>query len=57
MLGEQIYYPDAEFVEGDVVEVSRRMWPGMNKQGGIAKITGIHRDNGKKYSTVKYSGT
>lgn len=39
---------DTEFKLDDVVEVSRRMWPGINKQGGIAKIIGIHRDDGKK---------
>ena len=47
---------DAEFGLGDIVEVSRRMWPGMNKQGGIAKITGIHRDNGTSCERTMYLG-
>lgn len=34
------------FVVGEIVEVMRRMWPGMNKPGGIARITKIHYDSG-----------
>ncbi|RYH21510.1 hypothetical protein EON65_20510 [archaeon] len=35
------------FSMGEIVEVMRRMWPGMNKPGGIARITLIHYDSGK----------
>ena len=42
-----------DFRIDDIVEVRRRMWPGINKQGGRAKITGIHYIEGK--SNLSYS--
>ena len=38
---------EVEFQVGDVVDVMRRMWPGINKPGGVARITKIRFDEGK----------
>lgn len=32
------------FVEGDVVRVVQRQWPGVNKQGGIARVLKVNAD-------------
>lgn len=37
----------AGFAVGMVVEVMPRLWPGMNKQGGAARITKVHYNAGK----------
>lgn len=48
-----------EFIEdfqiGDLVEVASRTWPGINKQGGLAKITKINEDGtfGVSYIVVR----
>ena len=31
---------------GDVVDVMARMWPGINKHGGVARITKVTVDDG-----------
>ena len=43
--------------EGDLVEVMPRKWPGINKDGGTAKITSIHppRSKGKKRTNKRRS--
>ena len=46
-----IAHPEAEsqeidFVIGDVVDVTRRMWPGVNKPGGVGRITKIRYNEG-----------
>ena len=37
---------EADFVpkEGDLVEVMRRKWAGVNDEGGLAKVTKVHSD-------------
>lgn len=32
----------AAFAEGDLVQVLKRQWPGMNKEGGAARVTRVH---------------
>lgn len=40
---QQIHHlTNPAITEGSMVEVERRMWPGMNKPGGFAKVTKIH---------------
>lgn len=36
------------FLKGHVVEVMPRLWPGMNKQGGTARVTGVHYTSGAR---------
>jgi hypothetical protein len=36
----------SKFVVRDVVEVMARIWPGINKQGGVARVTNVHFDEG-----------
>ena len=46
--------PAIPFSVSDVVRVEARMWPGINKPGGVARITKVHpSDDGNKYN-VKY---
>jgi hypothetical protein len=33
---------NALFVVNDVVEVMPRMWPGINKPGGVGKVLKVH---------------
>jgi hypothetical protein len=40
MASQPISYPDYNI--GDLVSVERRCWPGMNKEGGVGKITCRH---------------
>lgn len=47
MLSGQTHDSAAQFQPGMVVEVMPRLWPGMNKQGGAARITKVHYDHGK----------
>lgn len=44
--GEMVDDYDVEFQIGDVVDVMSRTWPGMNKPGGVARITKIRYDEG-----------
>lgn len=30
-----------------VVDVMPRLWPGINKPGGVGRVTGVHQDEGK----------
>ena len=34
------------FQKGDLVLVMARMWPGINKEGGVGKVIGVHYDEG-----------
>jgi hypothetical protein len=34
---------------GDIVQVEDRTWPGVNKRGGVARITKVHHDTGVTY--------
>lgn len=34
------------FQVNDLVEVMARMWPGINKEGGVAKILAVHYSEG-----------
>lgn len=34
----------SSFTEGDLVQVLKRQWPGMNKEGGAARVTKVHGD-------------
>jgi hypothetical protein len=38
---------NALFVVNDVVEVMPRMWPGINKPGGVAKVLKVHYVEGE----------
>lgn len=38
---------EIDFVIGDVVDVTRRMWPGVNKPGGVGRITKIRYNEGR----------
>lgn len=35
---------DAPFSVGDVVEIEQRVWSGMNKEGGTARVTKVNAD-------------
>ncbi len=37
---------DGHFEINEFVNVMARMWPGMNKQGGVAKVTAVRFDEG-----------
>ena len=45
---------DAAFAIGTIVHVEDRCWPGVNKQGGVARITKVHRDGGAILYDVAY---
>jgi hypothetical protein len=45
-LSGQSHDSSAQFQPGTVVEVMPRLWPGMNKQGGTARITKVSYDQG-----------
>lgn len=34
----------APFAKGDVVEIEQRVWSGMNKEGGAARVTKVNAD-------------
>ena len=38
----------SKFKNGDLVEVAARTWPGINKQGGMGRITRVHYTDGTK---------
>ncbi|EWM27528.1 brca1-associated ring domain protein 1 [Nannochloropsis gaditana] len=38
--------PPVPFVVGDTVEVAARTWPGINKEGGVARIVAVHGAEG-----------
>eukprot|EP00553_Chaetoceros_curvisetus_P014302 CAMPEP_0204640460 /NCGR_PEP_ID=MMETSP0717-20131115/47385_1 /ASSEMBLY_ACC=CAM_ASM_000666 /TAXON_ID=230516 /ORGANISM="Chaetoceros curvisetus" /LENGTH=45 /DNA_ID= /DNA_START= /DNA_END= /DNA_ORIENTATION= len=44
----------ANFSVGDVVRVQDRTWPGVNKPGGVARISKVHAnsDAGYKYDVT-----
>lgn len=35
---------EPSFAEGDLVQVLKRQWPGMNKEGGAARVTKVNGD-------------
>lgn len=45
---------DAHFTIGDVVDVMPRLWPGINKPGGVGRVYGVHFDEGTE-SMFSYS--
>ena len=38
--------PTHPFKVGDTVEVAPRTWPGINKEGGVGRITAVHPEDG-----------
>jgi hypothetical protein len=39
---------------GSTVKVQARMWPGMNKEGGVGRVTKLHNSNGTVYYDIAY---
>jgi hypothetical protein len=44
----------ATYSVGGVVNVQSRTWPGINKPGGVAKVTAVHAVGGSHFYNVRY---
>lgn len=43
------------FTIGTVVDVMPRLWPGINKPGGVGRVYGVHYDEGSPTSDIPLS--
>lgn len=46
-----------QIVKGSVVMVQARTWPGINKHGGVGRVTKVHSSTGSGGNAVKYDVT